>query len=91
MTVTELPEVCRTAEVASVLRTNDAKVRDLIASGALYGFRVGRCWRVPRWAVERLLGLEPARDGSDDVEAPSGAGGLELGNSNGGSAERGLP
>lgn len=41
-------------EVSEHLRITPETVRRLIKRGVLAGFRVGRCFRVPRDAVEEL-------------------------------------
>ncbi len=44
-----------TKEAARMLGCSDERIRGMIASGELKGVRDGRCWRVPRVQVERIL------------------------------------
>jgi len=59
------------AEVASVLRTSERNVRDIIDRGEIEAIRVGVQWRIPRRELERLTGLtidELLSDGQDKRE-----------------------
>ncbi len=44
-------------EVASMLKVNDSRVRQLLGSRAVYGFKDGHVWRIPRFQFDgdRLL------------------------------------
>ena len=53
------PPFLKPDEVAEVLRVSRRHVYNLIASGALPSFRVGRSHRIPREAVERLTQARP--------------------------------
>lgn len=43
-------------EAARYLRVDRQLVYDLVRSGRLKGVKVGRIWRIPRTALESLLG-----------------------------------
>ncbi|MCU0675917.1 MAG: helix-turn-helix domain-containing protein [Myxococcota bacterium] len=47
-------------EAAALLRCTERHVRNLLASGALAGVRIGSSWRIRRDAVEALVGARGA-------------------------------
>lgn len=55
MTLAEAPEVLTVPEVARLLRINRNTAYALIRAGDLYCARIGKSFRVPKSAVERLL------------------------------------
>jgi len=69
----ELPLALTVAEAAELLRVSPSTVYELIhrwrATGGadgLPGYRLGRCLRVPRVAIFRILGLHAGGVGSGD-------------------------
>lgn len=60
----DLPPVLTVAEVKRVTRCGERQVREWIASGQLYSFRIGRAIRVPRRSVEELLAGPNGREAS---------------------------
>lgn len=59
-----------TAELAAACRCSQRYVQKLIEAGALEGRRLGRVWRVPATAAQRLardLGVEPPAEVRDEV------------------------
>jgi excisionase family DNA binding protein len=51
----EVPQALKVPEVMAALRISHFKVYDLIRSGALPSFKVGRCRRIPAAAVAAYM------------------------------------
>jgi excisionase family DNA binding protein len=51
------PLVLTVAEAAGQLRVDEKTIRRMLSRGRLRGAIVGRHWRIPRVAVEELLGI----------------------------------
>lgn len=51
----EYPPIMSVEEVCEVLRMGYNAIYDLLNSGELKAFRNGRCWRIPRLAVEEYI------------------------------------
>jgi excisionase family DNA binding protein len=71
----KLPTLMTVMETAAILRIQRAKVYLLIDSGALCGIKVGSVWRITSDSLQKLLGIELARDGEGEfvlVEDGSG-------------------
>lgn len=51
----QYPDVMSVEEVCEALRMGDGAVYDLLNSGRLKAFRNGRCWKIPRSAVEEYI------------------------------------
>ncbi len=54
-------ELLTTREVARLLRLSPETIRRLVINGGLQGIRIGRSYRIPKSAVDRML-----RQGSGD-------------------------
>jgi excisionase family DNA binding protein len=54
--LTEKPILLTTIETTRLLKTNRARVYDLIAKEVIHGFRVGADWRIRTDSVEAYLG-----------------------------------
>lgn len=59
MTLDELPLVLKPAEAAQALRVSAWQIYQSAQRGELRTVRLGRCLRIPRSEIERLLGARP--------------------------------
>ena len=57
MTSTDLPPVLRIEEAAQLLKIGRSAVYDLIRTGRLRSFKVGRSRRIPRDAIAKTIDL----------------------------------
>jgi len=48
-------ELLTAQEASEILKVSDQTVRDMIRSGKLPGFKVGRAWRIRREALEKII------------------------------------
>lgn len=76
MNIDDLPLVVTVPEAAAALRISPWQVRQLAARGDLRTLRLGRCLRIPRAELERLLGAAgpptgPACAATDNVPEPA--------------------
>ena len=53
--LTECEELLTAQETAEVLRVGHNAIYELLKSGKLKGFRVGRVWKIPKEAVEEYI------------------------------------
>jgi len=53
--LTECEELLTAQEAAEVLRVGHNAIYELLKSGKLKGFRVGRVWKIPKEAVEEYI------------------------------------
>ena len=53
--LTECEELLTAQEAAEVLRVGHNAIYELLKSGELKGFRVGRVWKIPKEAVEEYI------------------------------------
>lgn len=68
------PEFLRIAEFGALLDISTGTAYEMVRSGAVEAVRCGRLIRVPRAAVERLLGAAPhnGNNGHPGLENPRG-------------------
>ena len=59
--VAALPEFLRVEEFATLLDVSRGTAYEMVKQGAVPAVRCGRLLRIPRSAVERLLGKDVAR------------------------------
>ena len=48
-------ELLTTQEASNILKVSDQTIRDMIRTGRLPGFKVGRAWRIRREALEKII------------------------------------
>ncbi len=65
----EMPAVLTIEEAATVLRIGRGAAYEAARSGELPSVRIGRTLRVPRHALETMLGIEPGDVGPSTSEA----------------------
>lgn len=51
----QYPDIMTVLDVAEALYTGKNRVYDLLSSGDLKGFRIGRVWKIPRKSVEEYV------------------------------------
>lgn len=81
MILARLPDVLTVEEAAAVLRIGRSAAYEAARSGDLPCVRIGRSLRVPRYALEAMLGLandaspadEPGSGHNVDPAGPTGA------------------
>lgn len=61
-----LPPLLTVQEVRHLLRVHRPKVYDLIKEGLLDGEKVGSCWRVKRYSIEKYL--KPTRNNGQKID-----------------------
>ena len=52
---TEYDEILTVTDVAEILYTGRNTIYELLASGDLKGFRIGKSWRIPKQNLEEYI------------------------------------
>ena len=48
-------DLLTTQEAGTILKVSDQTIRDMIRTGRLPGFKVGRAWRIRRETLEKII------------------------------------
>lgn len=70
----DLPRVLTVEETAAFLRIGRSSAYEAIRAGEIPSVRIGRSLRVPRHALEAMLGIENAPDNDDSRPAKAAVG-----------------